>query len=297
MSMELMVKAMKIRVGNPLRKLVLIKLADNASDQGECWPSYQHIADQCEISKRSVMNHIAALCESGLVKKVTRKGEKGNSSNIYLLHLDGAGDSLGGSANNSLSGAANSPGSAGVAPGGSAGDSPRTSHSFEPVKEPVNEPIAVGASADESVRVRSNRPEYSPEFEQAWLAYPKRAGGNSKSAAFKAWKGAFAGKSLISAAGRKFQSAACAAIVEQLRRLPKPTSAPASVEIVLFPPDNRIRDLDNYNKALFDALTHAGVWEDDSQVKRMLVEWGPVIPEGKVEITISKYEKTAGAAA
>ncbi len=60
---------------------------------------------------------------------------------------------------------------------------------------------------------------------------------------------------------------------------------------------NRIRDLDNYNKALFDALTHAGVWEDDSQVKRMLVEWGPVIPKGKVEITISKYEKTAGAAA
>ncbi len=52
-------------------------------------------------------------------------------------------------------------------------------------------------------------------------------------------KGAFAGKSLISTAGRKFQSAACAAIVEQLRRLPKPTSAPASVEIVLFPPDNR----------------------------------------------------------
>ncbi|EHH4631919.1 RusA family crossover junction endodeoxyribonuclease [Escherichia coli] len=60
---------------------------------------------------------------------------------------------------------------------------------------------------------------------------------------------------------------------------------------------NRIRDLDNYNKALFDVLTHVGVWEDDSQVKRMLVEWGPVIPEGKVEITISKYEKTAGAAA
>lgn len=125
MSMELMVKAMKIRVGNPLRKLVLIKLADNASDQGECWPSYQHIADQCEISKRSVMNHITALCESGLVKKVSRKGEKGNSSNIYLLRLDGAKDSPGGSANNSLPSAANSPGGAGVAPGGSAGDSPR----------------------------------------------------------------------------------------------------------------------------------------------------------------------------
>jgi crossover junction endodeoxyribonuclease RusA len=37
------------------------------------------------------------------------------------------------------------------------------------------------------------------------------------------------------------------------------------------------------------------VWEDDSQVKRMLVE-GPVVPKGKVEITISIYEP-AGAAA
>jgi crossover junction endodeoxyribonuclease RusA len=46
------------------------------------------------------------------------------------------------------------------------------------------------------------------------------------------------------------------------------------VEIILYPPDARRRDIDNYNKALFDALTHAGIWEDDSQVQRMLVEWG-----------------------
>ncbi|TYF41063.1 helix-turn-helix domain-containing protein, partial [Enterobacter hormaechei] len=106
------------------------------------------------------------------------------SSNIYLLHLDGAGDSLGGSANNSLSGAANSPGSAGVAPGGSAGDSPRTSHSFEPVIESVNEPIKhTGASADASAPARSAKQDYSPEFETAWQDYPKRAGGNSKAAA------------------------------------------------------------------------------------------------------------------
>ncbi len=86
MSMELMVKAMKTKVGNPLRKLVLIKLADNASDQGECWPSYQHIADQCEISKRSVMLHVSNLEAQGLLKKEIRKGgPKGNSSNLYYL--------------------------------------------------------------------------------------------------------------------------------------------------------------------------------------------------------------------
>ena len=109
-------------------------------------------------------------------------------------------------------------------------------------------------------------------------------------------RGPLAGRHLISAAGRKYQSDACAAIIEQLRRLPKPSNTPAAVAIILFPPDQRRRDLDNYNKALFDALTHAGVWEDDSQVKRMLVEWGPVVPKGKVEITISTFNP-AGAAA
>lgn len=91
MSMLLMAKAMSIKVGNPLRKLVLIKLADNASDTRECWPSYQHIADQCEISRRSVINHIEAMCEVGLRTKESRVGPKGKRSNVYVLTLDGAG--------------------------------------------------------------------------------------------------------------------------------------------------------------------------------------------------------------
>ncbi|HCA9664681.1 TPA: helix-turn-helix domain-containing protein [Klebsiella pneumoniae] len=188
MSMDLMVQAMKIKVGNPLRKLVLLKLADNASDLGECWPSYQHIADQCEISKRSVMNHIQALCECGLIKKELRTGPKGNSSNVYQLNLRSARDSPGGSANRSLPGATDSLLGAGDSPGGCAGAAPRISHSFEPVNESVNEPIKhTGASAIASAPTRSAKQDYSPEFEKAWQAYPKRAGGNSKAAAFKAW--------------------------------------------------------------------------------------------------------------
>lgn len=188
MSMDLMVQAMKIKVGNPLRKLVLLKLADNASDLGECWPSYQHIADQCEISKRSVMNHIQALCECGLIKKELRTGPKGNSSNVYQLNLRSARDSPGGSANRSLPGATDSLLGAGDSPGGSAGAAPRISHSFEPVNESVNEPIKhTGASAIASAPTRSAKQDYSPEFEKAWQTYPKRAGGNSKAAAFKAW--------------------------------------------------------------------------------------------------------------
>ncbi len=85
-----MAKAMSIKVGNPLRKLVLIKLADNANDNGECWPSYQHIADHCECSKSAVKEHISALIKLGLMTKENRVGVnngKGNTSNVYRLHL------------------------------------------------------------------------------------------------------------------------------------------------------------------------------------------------------------------
>lgn len=69
------------------RKLVLIKLADNSSDVGECWPSYQHIADQCEISRRSVVTHIEALCEAGLLKKDSRMGPQGKRLINMALNL------------------------------------------------------------------------------------------------------------------------------------------------------------------------------------------------------------------
>lgn len=115
MSMLLMVKAMHAKVGNPLRKLVLIKLADNANDAGECWPSYQHIADQCEISRRSVITHINKLEEMGFLRKTYRKGtSKPNSSNMYTITFDGESPAL----------------SDGESP------APRTSHSLEPVNEP-----------------------------------------------------------------------------------------------------------------------------------------------------------------
>ncbi|HID9689643.1 TPA: hypothetical protein ACXI22_003621 [Citrobacter amalonaticus] len=47
---------------------------------------------------------------------------------------------------------------------------------------------SIGASADACAPKRSSMDVYSPEFEEAWQAYPKRAGGNSKAAAYKAWK-------------------------------------------------------------------------------------------------------------
>ncbi|MPW31938.1 helix-turn-helix domain-containing protein [Agarivorans sp. B2Z047] len=131
MSMKLMVKAMELKVGNSTRKLVLLKLADNANDSGECYPSYKHIADLCEIERRTAMRHIQKLEEDGFLEVEKRKGPKGNSSNIYLLTLDKGGDkkSLGG-------GDTGSPHSDTGSLGGGDPVSPGISHSFESVNEP-----------------------------------------------------------------------------------------------------------------------------------------------------------------
>ncbi|MBS9435882.1 helix-turn-helix domain-containing protein [Photorhabdus noenieputensis] len=135
MSMSLMVKAMSIKVGNPLRKLVLIKLADNANDQGECWPSVAYIAEQCEISERSVQNHIKQLVKDGIVCVTERKTQNGlNQSNVYFLNLDKS--SHGYSENVAPYGASLAPSGANSAGVSGAGDAPRTSHPFEPVTEP-----------------------------------------------------------------------------------------------------------------------------------------------------------------
>ena len=98
---------------------------------------------------------------------------------------------------------------------------------------------------------------------------------------------------LISASGRCFRSNALAAVMEQLKRRPQPITVNVQVTVLLFPPDKRQRDLDNYLKALFDSLTHAGIWGDDKQIKRFTVEWGPVTKGGKSEVVISEFQPVA----
>ncbi|EGH2896810.1 winged helix-turn-helix transcriptional regulator [Salmonella enterica] len=139
MSMNLMAKSMNIKVGNPLRKLVLIKLADNANDNGECWPSYQHIADQCEVSRSTVKSHIRALEDMGLLKREFRRKGELNQSNVFYLTLDNAQQipPESGGAGADRGGAGADRGGAGADLGGGAGADPRTYHSFEPVKEPL----------------------------------------------------------------------------------------------------------------------------------------------------------------
>lgn len=58
------------------------------------------------------------------------------------------------------------------------------------------------------------------------------------------------------------------------------------VSIVLQAPDRRTRDLDNYLKSLLDALTQAGVYNDDSQIDRLVVTRGDIIQGGLARVSI-----------
>ncbi|EHH5357746.1 helix-turn-helix domain-containing protein [Escherichia coli] len=200
MSMNLMAKAMNIKVGNPLRKLVLIKLADNANDNGECWPSYQHVADQCEVSRSTVKSHIRALEDMGLLKREFRRKGELNQSNVFYLTLDnaqqiqpelgGAGADRGGAgadrggAGADRGGAGADRGGAGADLGGGAGADPRTYHSFEPVNEPKN--IKFERVRTKCEKSSDRHEETDKAFEEIfWCAGMRKAGKKNAASAFR----------------------------------------------------------------------------------------------------------------
>lgn len=66
-----------------------------------------------------------------------------------------------------------------------------------------------------------------------------------------------------------------------------------SVDVLASPPDRRKRDLDNILKSLFDSLTHAGVYEDDSQIDQIRIARLPDFI-GRVYVTIVPIQTQTG---
>jgi hypothetical protein len=64
------------------RKMVLLSLADNANDRGECYPSIEAVATRCGMSVRAVQGHVAELEKAGMLSRQERVGR----SNLFVLH-------------------------------------------------------------------------------------------------------------------------------------------------------------------------------------------------------------------
>lgn len=91
------------------------------------------------------------------------------------------------------------------------------------------------------------------------------------------------GRVLISRDGREYRQAISELAAAEA--WPKFGDARLSVSIEAWMPDKRRRDLDNLLKSLLDSLTHAGVWDDDSQIDGLAIWRAPLIG-GMVKVEV-----------
>ena len=95
-------------------------------------------------------------------------------------------------------------------------------------------------------------------------------------------------RTLISREGRTFRRNVCALLGGGGPRKP-PSGGRIALAMDAFPPDRRRRDLDNIQKPVLDALQHAGVYDDDSQVDLLVTRrCGPLAPYGELAVSIHR---------
>lgn len=153
-------------------KLVLLAIADHASAEGTCFPSYRTIEEKTALSRRTVMAIMKGLEKRGLLERSKRmRADGSHTSNEITMNLD---------AISALSARE------GVQETAKGRDSPaplepRTNHHIEPRAREAN------LWADEAAPPISTDSAESA-FESFWRTYPRKAGkGGAKKAFGRAW--------------------------------------------------------------------------------------------------------------
>lgn len=96
------------------------------------------------------------------------------------------------------------------------------------------------------------------------------------------------GRTHISTEGKQYRELVADVIKQEM--LDIGITSPLKMRIECHMPDRRRRDLDNLQKAAFDALTKAGFWMDDVQVVDYRVVKMPIVKGGRLELTITELE-------
>jgi hypothetical protein len=87
MSIEAMRWAWKQDCTSAAEKLVLMALADNADNEGYCWPGNANTGERCQISAGSVRRHLNNLDAAGLIVKVKRRRRKDGTLSVWIYQL------------------------------------------------------------------------------------------------------------------------------------------------------------------------------------------------------------------
>lgn len=77
--------AMKQRSGNPTNMAVLAKLADHADDKGECFPSQETLAEECQCTRKTVRTAMQQLEKAGLIRRTRRWKKDGHRTSDGIV--------------------------------------------------------------------------------------------------------------------------------------------------------------------------------------------------------------------
>lgn len=111
---------------------------------------------------------------------------------------------------------------------------------------------------------------FPPSLNRLWRSVPKRG-------------------VILSVDGRLYRKAVVDALNAQATSLPvKTLTCRLAVRVEGYAPDRRVRDVDNWNKAVLDSIEHSGlVFINDSQIDRLETIRREVIPKnGFVFVTV-----------
>lgn len=126
-----------------------------------------------------------------------------------------------------------------------------------------------GGTAGASLAAARGLPDVDNTW-QTWLNVPYPPSLNHY------WRYLAAGRVLISQEGRTYRHRIAEVVALQWDHdYPRPLYGRLTVTIDLYPPDRRVRDIDNFAKVLLDALAKADVFVNDSQIDELrIVRWG-----------------------
>jgi crossover junction endodeoxyribonuclease RusA len=93
----------------------------------------------------------------------------------------------------------------------------------------------------------------------------------------------------ISKAGREFKLQVQDYVIDNA--VPKMGQKRLQMQVTLFPRDRRKQDIDNRIKALWDALTDAGVFDDDEQIDILIVQRGEIRKGGGCLVMIDEIDE------
>lgn len=198
--------------------VIMARLADYSNDDGVCYPSVETICRQLGLGESTVRTAIAELESAGWLRRESRRKGNRNTSNLYHLNADRL-EALARIEKDKVAAlkqqrrtngfhpsdsdpSKSEPSDSGCSNGFHPSDSdkngiftrqnltpdPQVNSKHDPQVNSKQESQDIGVCSKAYSENRSSKENYSNEFEQAWQAYPKRAGGNSKAAAWKAWK-------------------------------------------------------------------------------------------------------------